>query len=401
MEKVVLEIEAAAVEYRGYIYFCQPLTNGLFRLCLEDSRTEFLTFLDIEKANEPFRNAYRYENYAWFIPWEAEEILCVNLDDLHVEYYSIPFSKKNIRGLNAYPHAYFYTSGRINTEEVFLVPCGTDTPIIINMKTKEIISYKGIVDTESEVMWYGTCVEDEIWMAPYEGRRLIILNYKTGDVRSVLWEFERMQYGGMLYYDNKIWFAPNKADNMLVFDIKTKEYKKIDMGDCYHEEYTYSELRFFNNKIWIIPLKSNLILLYDPILKEWSSMEKDSEICWPYTTGLRSIEFENKLAFVTCRTGFVSIYDPKFCKFKNIPVKICKDDIHQRILSNAKEIERINRTYKAEDYCNADWYIGLDVFINICLHGIQTKREFIESGDIGKDIWNKMKFEENNCEKSS
>lgn len=394
MKKMVLEIEAAAVEYKGYIYFYQPLINALFRLSLKNANTEFLCFFNNEKVDKPYRNAYRYENYAWFIPWEAEKILCVNLDDLHSEYYSVPFSKKNIRGLSLYPHAYFPTSGRINEEEIFLVPCGTDTPIIINMKTKKITAYKGVIDVDHEIMWYGICVEDEIWMAPYEGKRLVILNYKTGDVKSFPWMFESMQYSGMLYYDNKIWFAPNNADNMLAFDLKTKEYKKIYMGAYYHENNTYSELRFFDNKIWVVPWRSNKILLYDSKAKEWSSIEKDPEICWPYATELRSIEFEDKLAFVTCRTGFVSIYDPQFCKFINIPVEINQDDIYQKISGNNKEMEWIKNTYKPEDYSYADSYIGLDVFLRICSQRSITREMSMENGNIGEKIWNKTKNEE-------
>lgn len=391
MERQIYEIEAAAVEYRGYIYFCQPQTNAFFRINVESEKTEFLCFLHTEKKDEGYRSAFRYKNYAWYIPWQAEAILCVDLETFHMEYYDIPYAKKNDKGLTTYPFAYFHSSGRINEEEIFLVPTGTDTAVIINMKERDIKAHKGIIDVENEVMWYGTCVGDNIWMAPYEGKRLIIMDYKTGEVKSLPWKYESMQYSGMLYWNNKIWFAPNKADNMLVYDLETKEYEKISMGECYNPDYTYLEIKYYDGKIWILSWWSNNILLYDPEKKEWSSIAKDSEICFFYATEFRNIEYEGEFAFVTCRTGYISIYDKVNKRFKNIFVEIDKDDICKKIGANEEELKVIEKTFRGEAYYDADRYLGLDNFIKVCtLKSANEKDEIVKTG-IGEKIWKELK----------
>lgn len=367
MKDITLEVEAA-IEYKGLIYFCEPQTNALYRVNVRTAKTEFLCFLHSEKRTQPYKSAYRYENYAWFIPWEAEEILCVNLDNLEMERYEIPYIKKNLRCKKKFPRfCYYYTSGRICEEKIFLVPSGTDTPVVINMKTKEIIAFKGVVDVEKEIMGYGVCVKDKIWMVPYEGDRILILDYQSGEVESIPWEFECMQYGGMLYHEDKIWFAPHKADNMLVFDLKTKKYDKILMDVYYNVNYSYFELCFYENNIWIVPFESKLILLYNSTSKEWRAFEKDSEICWGYNTGLRVIECRDKLVFATCRTGYVSIYDDESEQFNHIPVRISKEDILKKIENSREEIDVIAKTFRLEDYYGADMFLGLNIFLEICL----------------------------------
>lgn len=362
MKLLKAEVDASAVEYKGGIYFIPAYMNALFRLDLQTRRTELLRILGISNKDNTYRNAYRYKEHAYFIPWEIETILYVNLITYEIKKIKIPYKKMNRKGLKIYPHSYYFSTVKIRDNLIFLTPTGIDTAVLIDMKTKEITLFENIVDVENEVMWGSATIGNSIFISPCVGKRMIELNYISGEYTEHPWIFSPKQYSGMCAKNRKLYFAPNKANNLLSFDIETNTYEKIMIkADLYDEKMSYLELLPMGNLLWILPWWSKYILIYNIVERKWSRIKKDDEICIDYDTEFRIIDYEEKPIFATCRTGYFSIYEKN--KFRHIPVYIDCGKVRKYIRDN---LHFVNEKFAPKEYKNFEQYIGLENYLTIC-----------------------------------
>ena len=363
MIKLKPEIEADAVEYKGNIYFIPSYMNALFSLNLHTRETRLIKILGVSYKANNYRNAFRYKEHAWFIPWETDKILYVNLKTLLIKYFDIPYQRINRYGLNTYPYTYYFSSLKIDEKYVFLTPTGTDTAVLIDMENQAIKTFDGIIDVKTEILWGSAVFGNCVYMSPCKGNRMISLNFKTGEIKEYPWQYQPMQYSGMCINGNKLYFAPNKADNLLSFDLDSERYEEIPLGDFYKKSASYLELFSFKDSIWLLPWWSRYILIYSLNDKSWSCIRKDDEICTSYDTELRIIDYEIDPIFVTCRTGYVSIYHKDTGLFENLPVRIDVEDIRKYVADN---IDLINTYFSPHMYMDFEQYIGLGNYITIC-----------------------------------
>lgn len=363
MRIVKTEIEADAVEYKDGVFFIPPYINALFRFDLETKQTELVKILGIPNKENMYRNAYKFKNNAWFIPWESKYILYINLDTLHVRFYEIPYKNINSKGLRTYPHAYYFSSVKIGEKFIFLTPTGTDTAVLINMENSEFKIFEEIIDFEREILWGSAVIGDNVFMSPCSGNRMISLNFKTGEVKSYPWRFDAKQYSGMYAEEDKLFFCPNRANNLLIFDLKREAYEKVYLGELFNENYSYLELIVVDGCLWLLPWFSRYILMYDFNKKEWKYRKKDDEICYINDTEYRMIDYEKAPLFVTCRTGYISKYQKDLKEFINMPVYIDIEPIRNYVSKNLKEI---NDKFTNEQYMGFEQYIGLDNYLTIC-----------------------------------
>ncbi len=353
-------VDGSSIKYKEYVYIIESKLNALFRTNIKTGETEYLISLKCKKKEELYRDAYLYKNYAWFIPWMAEQILCINLDTLDCKYYDIPYGKLNEKDIAYSVFTYFFSSVMLNEKMIFCIPTGTDTAILIDMEQQKIIKYEGIVDVDRENFAYGACDKEWIYMSPYSGDRMVAINYITGKTKEYPWIYSCKEYSGMTCSNGKLWFAPNKADNMLVFDLQEAKFEKIPLGEVYNSEFNYLDIFVHNEILWILPWWSKGILLYDIKTKKWKFREKDAEICWYYDTELRKVHTDDKIMFVSCRTGYISIYDEENDKFDNIPVKVDFDGMRDKI-----DISAVAESHSYSDYRYAEKYLGLEKYVQI------------------------------------
>lgn len=390
MEEIRLELDAA-VEYNGYIYFAESGIHGLLRLNISSGFTEFLCFFEEEqKADALFRNAYRFGHTAWFVPWMAKHIVCVDLDTLEMEYFDIPCSKVNRRGTGIYPYTVYLTSGRINEKEIFLIPMSNDTLAVIDMERREIASYPGFIKVEREVMGYGTAVGGKIWIAPYAGDRIIIFDYKKGETDEIAWGYDTFEYAGLFYYQGAVWFAPCKADHLLKYNLKQQKFEQIPLGDACRDSGTYGEITYYDHKIWILPEASHKIIIYDLKDKSVKSLRKKQEICFSYPTELRRIDTERGFMLATSRTGYVSIYRDLEQDFENIRVCIGRNNLHQSIHKKYGNAQRNKIANIFRHKIVPENYLGLDNYIALVEADDDLHNES-EKSCAGALIWNTLK----------
>lgn len=358
------EIEADIVEYKGYFYFSLSQFNAIFRMNIENERTECISFLKGKKVEQAYRDAFRYHEFAWFIPWQAREILCLNMENLSTEYYSIPGLQENETKININPTPYFTTSLRIDNEKIILVPTMANNVILIDMRTKEINVYPDIPILRTQKMVGGTLASEYLYMSPYDGSNMIALNYLTLEVKYYPWKEKCAACNNMTYYDNRLWWSPGTADYLLTFDLLEEKYKKIPMGDIFNSQYSYFDIFTYKKEIVLLPWRSNVFLIYNPQTNEWRIREKDKEVCWNYATEIRKIHSDNGIIMASSRTGYIMVYNENMNEFHNIPVMIDVEDVRKRAV---KDLDIICETFNNVDYLNADMYIGLDNYLKLCL----------------------------------
>ena len=317
----LLDIDGAAVEYNNKVYFAESASNALYSMDLSTGELIIESLLKSEKKERTYRLAFRYGSQAWFLPWELDVFMHVDLDNLDIEYIKIPYQKRENKVLSnyspTYPTCCYFSAVKIDEERIFCVPVDVDVFVIINMKTGEIIEFENLINFESEIMWAASCIGNDIYISPYKGDRMVKLNWLTGNVDYINWPYGEGVFCSSMAVDDSIYFAPNTANCLLRYDTQKNIFEEILLGDMYDFGNSYHELCLNEGVLWLIPWRSDYILQYDIQAKSWGKRKKDDEICWPYKTELRCVDSEDKIIFTTCRTGYISVYQKESQKFIN------------------------------------------------------------------------------------
>lgn len=262
--KYYIQIGTAAVYYKGYVYFSGIQISGLYKMDMETG--EVIYICAFEKENNVYQlhsKAYLHGKNIWFIPYTAKYITCVDIETFSMEYYDLPPFTENEEGKKIYGSTY-YDSGRIDENRIYLVSPGNDTPLIFDMKKKEIIlSYK-LPMKKDEIVGYGSAWRNKIWMTPIRGNCIYCADIDGGEMRYIPKVFEENQFSGACVYNDKLWIAPYKSDRLRCYDLKNNIFEDFLFTELYDESKTYREVIQVENKLWILPWAATSILEFDP-----------------------------------------------------------------------------------------------------------------------------------------
>ena len=251
----------AGVEYKNKIYFSAFYVNGLFVFDLKREEITFLKLFEKEKMKKRLhRAAFIHNNEAWFIPQEAENIACVNLDTLDITYYKPPYTRTNI-DYETSTEYHLYLSGRVVDDRyLYLVPADIDTVSVIDMEMHNISSVYIIDDIEKERYNDLIVIDSKLWMIPRIGTGLKVLDLDTKKIVEKKWGYDDYSYSSVEVVNGKLWFAPCVARNVLSIDLDTEEHKLFTFEPATNK---YSGMFKVGNILFICPIEGENFIVID------------------------------------------------------------------------------------------------------------------------------------------
>lgn len=379
----------AGVIYQNSLYFTEKYVNGLFRMNLETQQVEFLRMFTKESGHFLlFRDAYLYENEAWFIPWKGSYIVKVDLDTLTMEYFDMPFHTVTspeqhklaavdfTAGLPAYS-----ASGLLQNRYIFLIPSLYDTVLIIDMKEKTIYPYYDIVDTEKELFTYGCAVEHELWMYPYNGVRLIKLNLKTGEKEYYEWDYPRKTFSGMEYVNGNFWFSPDQVDYVLKMSKDMRHKEKLPLPPQLKKGIRHGIVKY-EEKFWLVPSKVKGLISIDyntKRLETWDTTVPDLPL------GFRKISCHKHLALagLCC----VLIWSPSQNTFHELKLKIRRKELLEKLFEELKEKDNPLDYFTDKSGMIVEEYVTLESY----LKAIENVSMQCRTVNCGERIWGRLR----------
>ena len=214
----------AGVEYRGKVYFSSFNPTGcLFCFDMEKGTTTFIKHFSVEISwGMCHIDAFLYGNYAWFIPWGARRLVCVDLDNFEEEYFEI----ENHDYVNEHAFTGYQVIG---VDRLVLLPCGhrLDTLVFVDLK-------KHIIEEFPHVLPKGKCIgayvwEDKLHFLSVQGEEISLFDLKKMKTEHLCEDIEGdgWKYSSMIQNGSIVYLIPREADNVQVIDLRTNTRKKI------------------------------------------------------------------------------------------------------------------------------------------------------------------------------
>ncbi len=214
----------AGVEYNGKVYFSSFNPTGcLFCFDIEKGTTTFIKQFSVEiNQGMCHIDAFLCENNAWFIPWGARRLVCVNLDNFEEEYFEIEGHDY------ANEHAFVdYLS--FEDDKLILIPCGhkLDTMVIVDLKKRTIKEFPHVIPK-------GKCIGAYVWrnklhfLSVY-GEEISLFDLKKMEVKHLCEEVEgdAWKYSSLIQNGSIVYLIPREADNVQVIDLCTNVRRPI------------------------------------------------------------------------------------------------------------------------------------------------------------------------------
>lgn len=372
----------AGVEYKNKIYFSTLYFNGLFTYDLESEEITFLKLFSDEKMKKRLhRAAFVYNNEAWFIPQEAENIACVNLDTLDITYYKPPYTRTNI-DYESDEEYHLYLSGRVVDDRyLYLVPADIDTISVIDMETHEINSVYMIEDGKKERYNDLIVIDNKLWLVPRIGTGLKVMDLETNEIVEKKWEYEDYSYSSVETVNGKLWFSPVAAKKILCVDLETEEHKLFDFDT---PDNKYSGVMRIADKIIIFPIDGQNFIILDSLTSK-IVVEQYNKYKYIFSNDpnkVTSISSDTKKMITMGGMGYLV----NFLENGNIIVMSLNDkefniSDYRQVLLNEKSIDDIIKCYDIE----LDEIVGIDNYMNSIVNKKLTK--IMKTGKIGNDIW--------------
>ncbi len=273
------------------VYFSALYYNALLRMNLRTGRTEYLCSFEKEKKIIGIHlKAFCHKSSVWFMPQYGEYIACYDIDKNKMEYfdfpgkiYDRPCMEKyclNVQGERIVPK--YSDAGWIDKENIYLIPAGTETAVILNLETKKMSNISNIINSENEYFGCGTYYEEKIWMAPYEGNQLVSLDIHTGEISRIDCEQELGIFYGICGYKGKIWFSSRTEEGVLFLDIQKQKYGKMPCRgiDFKPGKETYRGIVNFNDTLWMMPYEAEKIIYLNAEEKCFIEYDRNIEPGW-------------------------------------------------------------------------------------------------------------------------
>lgn len=380
MSKVDLRFNAG-VEYKEKIFASAVDINGLFQVDLITHELTYVKLFSKEKACFAIhRTAFLYGNEAWFIPQNGRYIAVVNLDTLDIEYLEPPFRRINEEAISKVNSVY-YSGDIFEGKYLYLIPANIDALLVIDLETKKLYPYYD-VSVGNEYFLYGIYANSSIYMWPGTGSTVMELNLKTNTKRRFSWEYPIETFADAVCWKNKIWFAPFRANFILMVDLKTKETEKISIQKDCSSEFTYEQIKIFGDKLFFIPFQGDKILELNPDSKEISERYLSQNLLEDGANGFCNIFSQNNIVLASYKKNVILIYDKEQSDLQTIHICIDRKDLIKGI--------RNNEDLRYGDFLNKDIlerenYVGLED----CIRSMIAKEDKKSTGleDTGKSIW--------------
>lgn len=371
----------AGVEYQGKIYASAKDLNGLFQVDLRTEDVKYIKRFSKEcDGGSIHQMAFLHNNEAWFIPRMGKYIAIVNLDTMDIEYLT-PLYRKII---NKVDNAMYYSGMIIENNFLCLIPMKVDTLLLIDMDTKRIYPYEGILE-EGECYPYGAYAKGYIFLYPYVGKEFIEFNLRTKEQKRYSWDYPFEAYEEVLYCKNKIWFTPLLSDRILTMDINTKTFIEISLGNLYDKDCKYHQIVVNGNALFFIPFESDKVLRLDLL------NEKISKICLPIKDKCLLVKFSSLKLMVLAshRDNFLYIYDDKLKKIKMLEIKMSRGELINKIELNQNGLK--SDVFTKEGFfirsgIYREKYLGLKKYM---FYGNATRID--DNNSSGKSIWRELR----------
>lgn len=268
-----INLSAATVVMGEEIYFSALDHNALLRTDIRTGKTEYLCSFEKEKRTTCIHvKAFNYKSSIWFIPIYGEYIACYDINRNKIEYFNVPgeiydrpcMEKYCLNECGERIVPKYSDAGWIDKENIYLVPAGINTAVILNMKTKEILSIP-VVNCENEFWGCGTYYEGQIWMAPYDGNQLLSLDIYTHKIQRIGCDLEFETHYGICGYEGKLWFSVLTNEGILFLDLQRKKYGVFSCRDSnlMHCPKTFRDIVNSNGTLWLLPKESEKIIYLD------------------------------------------------------------------------------------------------------------------------------------------
>lgn len=313
----------AAVKKNNVIYFSPMYLNGVFSLDLDnDNEVKCINiFKEEKKLDFLYRRAYVYQDNVWFVPEQAEHVAKFNIATNEIQVYKFAYHKQSLNGMFKYSDSFVF-----NDKYLCLVPGNTDALVIVDMETgKEKIVYD-IVDPEKESYISGAYTDRYIWLCPFESNYLIRVDIGKDDVKKYKWQYEKQDFDGICAVNNKLYFAPHKANNFLSINVQNMQESKLDISDIKSINDKFQGIFKIDDELWCMPFTAKYFLRYNiqkqNIIKYIGNNHKLFKN-WEWTTNnFIPVDFEEKIILASCFIDGFLIYDAEKEQFANIEIDI-------------------------------------------------------------------------------
>lgn len=371
----------AGVEYKDKLYAVSPQINGLFQLDLATKEMTYIKkFLKEESPLEIYWNAYLYKKEAWFTPGKGKYIAVVNLETFDIRYYDLPFIRRNNMDKLIIQSVY-YSGGIINKRFLYLIPSNVDTLLLIDLEKKQFYPFYDVAKPK-ECLIYGSYFNQKIYMIPYIGKELVVVNLHTKQIERYPWKWPFETFTGFISYKNRLWLIPGRANFLLSLDIHLKETEKIPLGAYYTTNQMYYEAFIIDDDLFMLPFSSSKMLKYNIRSKHFFQIDLRQNWLKRNKITLKKMSTTNRIILTEESGHMLLIYDKERESLEKIELSIDTKFLLQNL--NRNDIIKISEFYNSD--CYLENSIGLQNFFEIIAEPhIAEKKEFFEN--IGAKIW--------------
>lgn len=264
----------AAAMIGNTIYFSARDYNALLKTNIRTGRTEYICRFNSESVSAKLHcKAFAYGAVVWFIPLYGKFI--TSFDTQSGEMISYENRNEFIAGTFAEDYSYterdgskvfpmYFDAGLIDSENFFAVPAGRENLAIVNMKERRITLLSLNNKGKREFLGAGTCIDNEIWMAPYSGKEIVIVNFVNGEISRIESPIRDKKYYGITSDSDKVYLA-NNTGYFFCLNKSDSNFIKIETSvqNCVERNALVRELTIIDDKLYFLPNDSELLFAYD------------------------------------------------------------------------------------------------------------------------------------------
>lgn len=376
MNKKMRIYYSSGVKYHDIYYLSALHMNALFMYDEKKDKLTFLTSFHKEKKSEHlYLKTFLWKNEAWFIPNQADYIAIVNLDTYSVSYmhldYKNCYNNQEIKYINILHY---------NEKYLCLIPWAVDAVMIIDLQKRDAVAYYDIVDLKKNYQ-SAIFLNNKIYFFPWKAKEILVLDLETNG-RVELPQLDEEGSFGDVVYDKKsecLFHTPAKKDYILVNNLNKKLTKKIKFdgwGDKTYKTFYSSDTTdniFFwgHEKNIVIKLNKN-----DKSMKVYSiSPQYSKKYFYPiYSDGVEALVYGGNC---------IIKYNADKDEFSYLYINITFDTLIQAIKAqnpNFNKIENVEILYEND-------VRGLMYFL-FFTSNIATKNIYEIKENVGNQIYN-------------
>lgn len=340
----------AGVKYNGKIFFSASMSNGLYEMDPFTGKTRLLCqFCHEEMTILLHRNAFIYNNFAWFVPQKGKYITKVNLDTLEMSFFTYEYEICKEKDFFA-----FILSKRIG-KNIYLLPRSIDTFIVIDMENDKIQQISGIIEPNEEVPIDFFVANDEIHI--FFCDQNYVRNVKIGT-----WESKDIKCGikaVSLCEDGEVlWILSSDSSEIYQYDLKLNKINetiKIDNKGKFNGTFSCKDKVIFfpmNAEGFLYLDKNNFQFYVDELLK---GVNKDS-------VKMMQVDSEDNSVILGAE-GYIAIWNET--NFRIVEIEISVDEYIDQLSMFIKDKKKWQEFYDGLSEWKAEHGIGLEGFIKM------------------------------------